>query len=71
MYKAEYCYTIEEALILGGSNIFPREELAQQEANISIYKTVELPTNGHLTWNHDDSGRLPGVKWRFGDDGKI
>lgn len=71
MYKAEYCYTIEEALILGGSNLFPREELAQQEANISIYKTVELPTNGHLTWNHDDSGRLPGVKWRFGDDGKI
>jgi hypothetical protein len=48
MYKAEFCYTIEEALIGEGDNIFPREELAEQEAAITIYKTVEEPKNGHL-----------------------
>lgn len=49
MYKAEYCYTIEEALIRGGDNIFPREELAEQDTAINIYKSVELPKEGHLT----------------------
>jgi hypothetical protein len=48
MYKAEFCYTIEEALLGEGDNLFPREELAEQEAALTIYKTVDLPKNGHL-----------------------
>lgn len=71
IYKAEYCYTIEEALSQQGDNIFPREELAEQEAAITIYKTVPLPKNGHLTWKRDDQGVATGVKWRDGDNGKI
>lgn len=49
IYKAEYCYTIEEALIQQGDNIFPREELAEQEAHLTIYKDIELPKQGYLT----------------------
>jgi len=74
IYKAEYCYTIEEALLQQGDNIFPREELIEQESAITIYKTVELPKNGHLVWVKDDSGKKNGVKWRKGEnsnDGKI
>lgn len=48
IYKAEYCYTIEEALIQQGDNIFPREELAEQSANIEIYQTTPKPLRGHL-----------------------
>lgn len=48
MYKAEYCFTIEEALMGEGDNMFPRDELAEQEAAITIYKTVEAPKYGHL-----------------------
>ena len=71
IYKAEYCFTIEEALLQEGDNIFPREELVDQESAITIYKTVELPKNGHLTWKRDELGKINGVKWRFGDGGKI
>ena len=39
-YKSEYCFTIEEALIQHSENIFPREELAEQSAQIEIYKTT-------------------------------
>ena len=74
IYKAEYCFTIEEALIQGGDNIFPREELAEQEAHITIYKDVPEPVSGHLVWNTDGDKRLDGVKWRASrtdDPGKI
>ena len=49
IYKAEYCFTIEEALIQQGDNLFPREELAEQLAAIDIYKSVPIPKKGHLT----------------------
>lgn len=49
-YKAEFCFTIEEALIQLEDNIFPREELAEQLAAIQVYKTVEKPKKGFLTW---------------------
>ena len=39
---------IDEALLQQGDNMFPREELAEQDAAIHIYKTVELPTSGSL-----------------------
>ncbi len=39
-YKAEYCFTMEEALIQTDDNIFPREELAEQSAQIEIYRTT-------------------------------
>jgi hypothetical protein len=48
IYKAEYCFTIEEALIQQGDNMFPREELAEQAARIDIYKNVPVPIRGHL-----------------------
>jgi len=53
MYNAEYCFTIEEALINQGDNLFPREELADQLAAMDIYKTVESPKRGFLTWEID------------------
>ena len=40
IHKAEYCFTIEEALSQQGDNFFPREELAEQSAQIEIYKTT-------------------------------
>jgi hypothetical protein len=49
IYKAEYCFTIEEALIQQGDNMFPREQLAEQQAQITIYKTVKLPQRGYLS----------------------
>lgn len=48
IYKAEYCFTIEEALIQQGDNIFPREELAEQAAQIEIYKSTPKPLRGNL-----------------------
>lgn len=74
MYKAEYCYTIEEALIQQGDNMFPREELAEQMAAIDIYKTVPKPHTGSLTWELDKiTGERTGrVKWREDqENGKI
>jgi len=71
MYKAEFCYTMEEALIGEGDNIFPREELAEQDAAIHIYKTVDKPKNGHLVWVTEDGEQSRKLKWRGGDDGKI
>lgn len=65
IFKSEYCYTIEEALLQQGDNFFPREELAEQLAQIDIYKSVELPKRGFLTWEIDNSGQRTGkVKWR-------
>lgn len=66
IYKAEYCYTIEEALIQQGDNMFPREELAEQMAAIDIYKTVPKPHKGALVWDVDKSTneRTGKVKWR-------
>jgi hypothetical protein len=49
IYKAEYCYTIEEAVLLQGSNMFPREELAEQMAQIDIYHSVPQPKLYSLT----------------------
>lgn len=49
-YKAEYCFTIEEALIQQEGNVFPVEELAEQLAALDIYKTVKKPETGFLTW---------------------
>jgi len=70
-YKAEYCFTIEEALIQQDGNVFPAEELAEQLAQIEIYKSVTEPKNGHLVWKAEKGERVGGVKWRPGDDGKI
>jgi len=65
IFKAEYCFTIEEALIQQGDNMFPREELAEQLAAIDIYKNVPTPHVGSLIWDIDSSGERSGkVKWR-------
>lgn len=71
MYKAEYCYTIEEALIQQGDNVFPREELAEQKAQIEIYKNTPKPNVGWLTWVRDENDENIGVKWQNRDTGKI
>jgi len=67
MFKAEYCFTIEEALIQQGDNIFPREELAEQSAQLTIYNTIDPPKKGHLIWTRDSDDRPTGVKWK-GDE---
>lgn len=71
IFKAEYCYTIEEALIQQGDNMFPREELAEQAAQIDIYKSTPKPHNGYLTWVRDENDRPTGVKWKESSEGKI
>lgn len=74
IYKAEYCYTIEEALIQQGDNMFPREELAEQMAAIDIYRTVPEPGIGSLVWELDKvtGDRTGRVKWREdAENGKI
>jgi hypothetical protein len=68
---AEYCFTIEEALIQGGDNIFPREELAEQKSALEIYKTIDPPQAGWLTWSLDDKDNKTGVKWRKDPAGKV
>lgn len=73
IYKAEYCYTIEEALIQQGDNMFPREELAEQLAQIDIYHSTPRIEVGSLVWEVDkDNNRTGGVKWRNDvENGKI
>ncbi len=71
IYTAEYCFTIEEALIQGGDNIFPREELAEQKSAIEIYKTTPTPQVGWLTWSLDEKDEKTGVKWRKDPAGKV
>ena len=71
IYKAEYCFTIEEALAQEGDNFFPREELAEQLAAIDIYKTTPKPERGYLVWERDDNDRIIGVKWRLDPLGPI
>ena len=71
-YQAEYCFTIEEALIQKEDNMFPREELAEQLTAIEIYKTVEKPKAGYLTWETNATGDRTGkVKWRDDPHGNI
>lgn len=61
-YKAEYCFTIEEALIQQEGNVFPVEELANQLAALDVYKTVPKPKTGFLTWeinrNSERTGKV-------------
>ena len=71
-FKSEYCFTIEEALIQHADNLFPREELAEQLAQIEIYKSTPTIHRGFLTWKRDSDDRADGVKWREdAQDGKI
>lgn len=75
IYKAEYCFTIEEALIQQGDNMFPREELAEQQAAITIYNSVPKPEVGNLVWDTvlegNDRVRTGKVSWRKDPNGKI
>lgn len=71
IYKAEYCFTIEEAFSQQGDNIFPREELSEQSAQITIYKNTPIPKSGCLTWSKDEDGKQVGVNWRDDNTGKI
>lgn len=71
IYTAEYCFTIEEALVRQGDNTFPREELVQQKAEIEIYKTIPQPEVGWLNWKYDEEGKKVGVTWRKDPNGKV
>lgn len=71
MYKAEYCFTIEEALSQQGDNIFPKEELAEQQAAITIYKNTPIPVRGNLSWKIIDGEITKDVKWTPNPEGKI
>ncbi len=71
-YKAEYCFTIEEALIQKEGNVFPVEELANQLAALDVYKTVQKPKTGFLVWEiNRDSQRTGKVLWRDDPKGNI
>lgn len=71
IYKAEYCFYIDEAFSQQGDNIFPREELAEQSAQIEIYKSTPKVHTGFLVWVRDADDRITGVKWKEDPDGKI
>ena len=71
-YKAEYCFTIEEALIQKEGNVFPVEELANQLSALDVYKTVDKPKTGFLVWEiNKDSQRTGKVVWREDPKGNI
>ena len=71
-YKAEYCFTIEEAFIQKEGNVFPVEELSNQLAALDIYKSVEKPKTGFLTWEiNRESRRTGNVVWREDPKGNI
>lgn len=70
-YQAEYCFTIEEALIQKEGTLFPREELAEQLTALDIYKTVSLPVRGYLTWERKDGDYTGNVLWRNDPQGNI
>lgn len=71
-YQAEYCFTIEEALIQKEDNMFPREELAEQLTELEVYRTVDPPKRGYLTWEINKEGDRTGkVKWRDDPQGNI
>lgn len=63
-YCAEYCYYPEEALIMQGVNNFNRVLLAEQQAQIQIHKSEEIPKpkRYNLFWNRDSSDNITGVK---------
>lgn len=71
IYESEYCFTLDEAFLLQGNNIFPREELADQLTELEIYKSVSLPTAGYLTWDRNEDDTIIGVKWRNDPAGNI
>ncbi len=71
-YKAEFCFTIEEALIQKEGNVFPVEELANQLAALDIYKTIKKPETGFLVWEiNQQSERTGKVVWRKDPKGNI
>ena len=70
-YKSEYCFTIEEALIQQGDNKFPREELAEQLTQITVFKTVPTPVRGFLSWIYDKKGNPTGVRWTPDKEGNV
>jgi hypothetical protein len=71
-HKAEYCFTIEDALLQEGDNLFPKEELTEQYAAISLHKTVKPPISGFLTWKKDTNGDdTKMVEWTPSPEGKI
>ena len=70
-YKAEYCFTPDEALIKEGDNLFDQVAISEQIAQIDIHKTVEQPRTGSLLWVKDKSDKPVGVKWTEDNRGKI
>ena len=70
-YEAEYCFTIEEALIQKDSEYFPRDELVEQLTQINIFKSVPSPKRGSLVWKRNANDEPDGVKWKYDDKGKI
>lgn len=72
-YKAEYCFTPDEALILEGENRFDQEKLVEQLSNIELHKIVEKPKPASLIWpmkeGHVDRDARPTID--FNDKGKI
>ena len=71
-HTAEYCFTIEEALIQHEDNMFPVEELSQQLTALEIYKEIKKPKNGFLNWETTKDGIRTGrVKWREDPNGNV
>ena len=70
-YIAEYCFTIEEALLKQGDNVFSREILAEGKAQIEVYGNGPKIDSGWLNMTYDEATNTEGVKWIKSDTGKI
>lgn len=74
-YKAEYCFTPEEALILEGENRFDKTKLVEQLSRIELHKMIEPPKKIKLTWGFNketgtiDRDSIP--SYEFSPDSKI
>ncbi len=63
IYKAEYCFTLDEAFSLEGDNFFPQEQLANQMTNIEVHKNTKKPSVGYLVWKRNEKDEIIGVEW--------
>ena len=65
MFCAEYCFTPEDALALEGDNLFNREILANQKAQIELHKAGPRPVRGYLEYKFKNNEHTEEAKDGF------
>lgn len=74
-FKAEYCFTPDDALALEGDNIFNTELLAEQKALIELHKQGPKPEAGFLDYKFKNGiqseENKEGFKWTPSNKSKL